>query len=173
MRRDFKRDPVKAAALKEHVKAAFSSVPYPGDENLIRGSSVEAQEIQEFFRGKRWEEITLEKLRGHPTMVSSDGPAFMTVEAFHYYLPAYLMIIIDKKPEADVIPEFIINTLSVTDAPEQRRKWYEARVARFTKAQRRAIKSVLEYVREMYEGLPHADLYAPSLSTIRYWSENS
>ena len=172
MSKELKRDPAKVLILKEQVKAAFAEVPYPGDGNIVQGSSLEAKEIESFFRGKRWEEITLENLNSNPPMDPSAGPSFMTEQAFHYYLPAYLMITIDSKPEADVIPEFTVHRLSIPEIAEAERSWYQSRVVRFTRAQRRAVKAVLEYVRDTYQGLPGGDLYSPTLSTIQYWSDD-
>lgn len=167
-----KRDPAKVLILKEQIRAAFAEVPYPGDENIVQGPSLEAKEIESFFRGKRWDEITLENLNGNPPMDPSAGPSFMTEQAFHYYLPAYLMITIDSKPEADVIPEFTVHRLSIPEIPEAERSWYRSRVARFTRTQRRAVKAVLEYVRDMFQGLPYADMASPTQSTIQYWSDD-
>lgn len=171
MNKELKRNPGRALKIKEQVKSAFAGIPYPGDKNLVQGSSLEAKEIESFLKGKRWEDITLESLRSNPPMDPSACLSFMTREAFQYYLPAYLAITLDHKREADVIPEFTIRALSIPEIPASDRNRYESRLANFTTAQRKVIKSVLEYAREMYEGLSHADLYAPSLSTIQYWSE--
>ncbi|MGH7208827.1 MAG: DUF6714 family protein [Nitrospiraceae bacterium] len=173
MSKELKRNPAKALKLKEQVRSAFADVPYPGDKNIVQGSSLEAKEIESFFKGKRWEEITLESLKTNPPMDSSAGLSFMTKEAFQYYLPAYLMIAIDHKSEADVIPEFTIRALCIPEIPKPDRDRYHLRVENFTAAQRRAIKAVLEYVRELFEGLPHAKFYAPTLASIQYWSEAS
>lgn len=171
MNKELRRSPDKALKIKEQVKLAFAEVSYPGDKNLVHGSSLEAKEIENFLKGKHWEDVTLESLRSNPPMDPSACLSFMTREAFQYYLPAYLVITLDHKLEADVIPEFTIRALSIPEIPESNRVRYESRVATFTKAQRKAIRSVLEYVREMFEELSHAGLYAPSLSTIQYWSE--
>ena len=170
MNKELKRDPAKALKIKEQVKSAFAEVPYPGDKNIVQGSSLEAKEIEKFFKGKRWEDITLESLKSNPPMDPSAGLSFMTKEAFQYYLPAYLMITLDYKREADVIPEFTIRALCIPEIPERDRDWHQLRVANFTGPQRRAIKAVLEYVSELFEELPHAKLYAPKPVSIHYWS---
>jgi hypothetical protein len=169
--KELKRDSERALKIKEQVKSAFAEVPYPGDSNIVQGSSLEAKEIESFLKGKHWEDITLESLRHNPPMDPSACLSFMTREAFHYYLPAFLIITIDWKHEADVIPEFTVRALCIPEIPESEREWHESRVANFTAAQRKAIKSVLEYVKQMYAGLPQEGLYDPSLVVIRYWSE--
>ena len=165
------RDPAKAAALKERIRAAFADASYPGDDNIAAGSSFEAQDVQEFFKGKHWEEITLHSLRHDYQGDPSACLNMMTPEAFRYYLPTYLFIAIDGQPESDVLPEFTVYALT----PSEERKghshnWFMQRVSVFNQAQRAAIKAFLESQPSLYEGKRDYGC-APTEEAIQFWSD--
>ena len=83
------RDPEKVA---EQILSAFRSVQYPGDLCLRRSS--EGDEpflLEDEFKGKTdWRVLAPEFLDQAPDGFSS-ALSFFSDEAFHFYLPAYLL----------------------------------------------------------------------------------
>lgn len=102
------------------IAAAFDhGKPNRPPQQLIRSSSVEAKQVQDFFAGRRWQEITFESLQNDYV---GDGGAclwFMTPEAAAYYMPAYLRIAALQYEQADSIAaEFVGKLLRVAVGEE-------------------------------------------------------
>jgi hypothetical protein len=91
-------------ALKQTIEEAFKDVPYPGDNNITRCPyhCAECRRIAEFFKGKTWQGHTIEELRGYHVALS-----LFTPEAFHYFLPAFMLVSMVGYERGDVIPDAI------------------------------------------------------------------
>ena len=94
------RDP---KALKAAISEAFDRRAYPGDADLgINTPSCEWYEgevVARYFRGRDWRDLDFDHM-----LAAEDGPlgsipAFMTVAAFAYYLPAFLTMMLDVDPD--------------------------------------------------------------------------
>lgn len=86
---------------------------------------------------------------------------FLTPEAFHYFLPGFMIAILDEPQDAGLAPTSIVGqfTPPPDSADEPRRVYFTERFTRFTPAQRNAIADFLrEYARlDLYEsGIPKA-----------------
>jgi len=161
--------------LKEQIKNAFQDVSYPGD-NHITGPSIapgtELYDIQQVFKGKHWLDIT-----GNILSTQSDSIFFLSVEGYHFYLPGFMLACIDDFEEMKNIAGQLIHTLTPPKIIyEQRRKWLEddnrdytkiivqesekyknihirsfkEKMENITLKQKQAIKSFLEFIRDMY-----------------------
>ena len=82
--------------LIERIKTAFSTVPYPGDQNITIHPLGLDIEIEEYFRGKTWQGLSEEKLRYHLT----DALGIFSPEGYHYFLPAFLIFALDGNDDA-------------------------------------------------------------------------
>ncbi|MSR57820.1 MAG: hypothetical protein EXS05_09115 [Planctomycetaceae bacterium] len=85
---------MKAARVKPIITSAFSNVAYPGDEAL-RGSDEgdEPFELERSLVGKNdWR-----KLDSTLLAETADDICFLSDEAFHFYLPAYLIADLDGR----------------------------------------------------------------------------
>src|SRR6186997_1072096 len=62
--------------LRQIIKAAFATVPYPGDHNITRCPyhCKPCQEIADYFKGKGWEGHSVDDLRDHHTALSLFTP---------------------------------------------------------------------------------------------------
>jgi hypothetical protein len=91
-------------SLKQTIAKAFADVPYPGDDNITRCPyhCAECGRIAEYFRGREWTGQTAEELRKYHVALS-----LFTPEAFHYFLPAFLLASLDSYEKGDVIPDSI------------------------------------------------------------------
>jgi hypothetical protein len=144
------RNPARMQALKQEITAAFSDVPYPGDDALVDGDNpydLESAALAAAFKGKHWKQLTPRELRYNEL-------AFLSREALQFYLPAYLMGSLNDYGETtygDILPSTVLS-LMLPDgdtAEDQRLRQRELkRFAIFTPAQKRAVRSFLEYVRD-------------------------
>ena len=76
--------------LQKAVFDAFDDVLYPGDGNIGDPSGRDdAEEVEKVFRGLDWRSLAFKKLSGIALL-------FMTPEALHYYIPAYLISAIEE-----------------------------------------------------------------------------
>ncbi len=79
-------------ALVAQITAAFGAVEYPGDWCLRGGNEGdEPYLVEQEFRGRTdWRTLDAEFLDGAPGGFAS-ALSFFSDEAFHFYLPAYLV----------------------------------------------------------------------------------
>jgi hypothetical protein len=94
---------VSLSTVLEKITYGFQSMTYPGDFNIVYDNSennLECVGIQQTFVGKHWTELTLETL-----VEQKSALGFMTPEAFRFYLPAYMSIVLQEFEETDVLPD--------------------------------------------------------------------
>lgn len=89
--------------IKARIEAAFSRVPYPGDGNIAKGPRYEYDMTVAKFKGVRWQDWK-ETPSQFLTMNCQTALFLMTDEAFHYYLPLYMIQALLDYEKADVIP---------------------------------------------------------------------
>jgi hypothetical protein len=90
---------------KDSVVSAFSSVAYPGDDNIVDPVPYyepEREQIKRFLAGKDWKQITWLLLNDEYIGDSSAVLAFLSPYATIYYLPAFLLIALNNYREADL-----------------------------------------------------------------------
>lgn len=95
------------------VRESFKVVAYPGDDKLVYDNSathLECAEIKSAFCGKSWQEVTLAVLLAQNVAVS-----FFTPQAFQYYLPAYLIAVVEYYEDTDVLPDVVVSVLTLPD----------------------------------------------------------
>lgn len=90
--------------IKQTIEEAFANVSYPGDNNITRCpyNCSECRRIAAHFKGKTWEGHTAEELRGYQVALT-----LFTPEAFHYFLPAFMLVSMDSYEKGDVLPDAI------------------------------------------------------------------
>ncbi|BCM89691.1 hypothetical protein IAD21_01538 [Abditibacteriota bacterium] len=162
------------SALKAAIWAAFDDVSYPGDDNIgILGGRDDAKRVTEWYRGVDWRSLT-------PDTIWSFGLSWMTPEAFHYYLPAYLLAPIDDGADAY---EFTLNSLTppfaCTDYPQNYKDHFQNIVDIMTLPQKRAIQDFLlfnlEEAIELQKTDESPDFYDSEIKQLRfaleYWGQ--
>ncbi len=73
--------------LIDEIQSAFENTVFPNNENPSDSYGLEAEEINELFSGKHWKEITDDFINQNVYVEL----AFMTEEAFCFFLPAYMI----------------------------------------------------------------------------------
>jgi hypothetical protein len=102
---------VSSSIVLEKLTSSFQTLPYPGDINLVydnTGNHLECVEIQQAFAGKHWSELSQETLVRENSALS-----FLTPEAFRFYLPAYLSIVVREFEKTDILPEATVQYLTL------------------------------------------------------------
>ncbi len=127
-------------SLKEAIQTAFAEVPYPGDNNITRCPyhCRPCQEITDYFKGKGWEGHAVEDLRDHHTALS-----LITAEAFHYFLPAFMLASLESYNSTDILPDSIRFHF---EFDLDHRDHFLVRMTKFSDEQRRVIIEFLRYM---------------------------
>lgn len=121
------------------IEDAWRGVLYPGDDKIFTPDSYDDEGITDYFRGTAWRGHDPAKLRAH-----SSAFTFFTPAAFHYWLPAFMIAAIQDPEEADVICDYIPQSISDKLAP--------VRWPLFSPAQRKAVAAYLRFQIERFEG---------------------
>lgn len=117
------------------IRLAFADVPYPGDDNISDPEGRdEGEGATEAFRGRSWQSLKLDEL-WVPSLYS------MTPEAFHYFLPAYLIRSLED--EEDISDDL----MSVLKPPTNiySRNFFYSRYSKLTIAQKNVIQEYLNW----------------------------
>lgn len=135
-------------SLGEIIDRVFGESAVPNG-SLVKGSQIEAQQVQDFFAGKTWRKVTLEALQKEYV---GDGSAclwFMVPLVAAYYLPAYLKITALEYAEADAISaEFVIKLRRVAEGEDND---FAKALKSLNDEQNCAIALVLKQVATQYE----------------------
>ena len=130
--------------LTAGIKAAFSGVEYPGDENIIPSANELEKEVVEYLKLAIRQGYSEEKLR-----YFYDDLGILTPEAFHYFLSAYLLA--ELEGEKGVIGQCLAYWFAEPRSSGSPLKgmtageWRDARLKRFSPRQREALLEFLRY----------------------------
>lgn len=134
--------------LKEKITEAFRHVPYPGDDHLITNQSPfwhEQQELGQMLRGRPWTSLRL-------VDVHNTSATMLTPEAFHYYIPAYMLAVIDDYEDADVLPEYTFGWLDPVDTKiHPTDEWFARFFSLLGAEQRAAIGEYMRFLRMKFD----------------------
>jgi hypothetical protein len=127
-------------SLKQTIEEAFADVEYPGDQNITRCpyNCAECRRVAEFFKGRTWTGQNDEELRPQHVALT-----LFTPEAFHYFLPAFMLVSIGGYEKGDVIPDAIRFHFEYT---LEMKGHFVVRLSKFSRAQRKAIIDYLIYM---------------------------
>jgi hypothetical protein len=132
-----------ATALRARIAEAWASAVYPGDDQIC-APTYDDEGVAAYFRGRSWQGHDVASLRYHEA-----GLSFFTAAAFAYYLPAYMIAVIDDAATADVIYDGVLFHLSPTQLGRTWADRYLARLAQLTPTQRAVI---IDYVQWCDDG---------------------
>ena len=130
--------------LIAEIKAAFSDVEYPGDENIIPSANELEREAVKYLQLASRQGYSEEQLR-----YFHDDLGILTPEAFHYFLSAYLLA--ELEGEHGVIGQYIAYYCSQPPSSGSPLKgitageWREARLKWFSVRQREVLLEFLRY----------------------------
>lgn len=93
------------------IKSSFKQNEYPGDDNIVYDNSKEHDdcfEVRRYFQGKKWDEISNDFL-----FKIKHGTTFFSSKGLHYYLPSFMLFILNDFNGADVLVDNIISELTL------------------------------------------------------------
>jgi len=126
--------------LRQRIRDAFRDVPYPGDGNIMYDGP-DPELVQMTFEGRHWKELSNEDL-----VIQSSSICVMTPEAFHFYLPAFLLASLGPPEVADFVLTAIEYMLL---EPAPKGSWLFEDAQLLDREQRAAIREFLEFFRDL------------------------
>lgn len=124
-----------AELLAARIRRSFLDVPAPETITALpEEEDFESALVTQAFRGKDWSELTPELLRSRP-----EAMAFLSPEAFQYFLPGYLLLALQDVAELDVS---LIGLLYALAGPTRR----EERFKLLTEDQLSTVLAVLDAI---------------------------
>ncbi|MEZ0609349.1 hypothetical protein ACAW74_12570 [Fibrella sp. WM1] len=97
--------------LLAQLRVAFANVAQPTDTQLIydnSGTHDECEQIKRAFAGRTWQSLDV------PFMVEErNSYSCFSSEAFHYYFPAFVQLILINFDEADDLPRNLVSALTL------------------------------------------------------------
>jgi hypothetical protein len=147
--------------LVQIIENAFKDVPYP--DVITDNKSLEGLAIAEAFRGKNWRDLSVEFLRYNESALG-----FFTPKAFHYFLPAFLIVSVTKHKEADVIPSSLVFILTPN---EEFKNTFDVRVQLLSREQKKAVREFLVYM-DAEHGVGYFKI-TPHRALNRFWNQFS
>jgi len=124
--------------LTPRIQAAFEHATMPRSSSLCKWGNTEG--IDEFFHGRTWQALTSPTLSRYTHALGT----FFTDEAFHYYLPAFMIAAVEW-PDAGNMEDVIAQSLTPPKL-DVRRPSFASRWALFDRAQREVTIDVLAHI---------------------------
>ena len=151
--------------LRNQIIKAFQNTKYPGDTDIVYDNSdenLESAEIRKNFQQLEWQNVSHDIL-----LYNRWSHGFFTDNGYRYYLPAYMLFVLDDLKKSDVIPANLVVSLTASTS-ELSEAEFKARMDGFTLDQKKAIRSFLEYLKDTnvtYSKNP------PRKAIRQYWSK--
>ena len=169
------------------IKEAFKDTIRP-TETIDLGSirDPEIEECDAKFTGKTWQDISILEQNEY-----ASGIHFLLPEAYRYYLPGYMVTILEHGDKSTPMIDPVIRSLLKPILDESTRRensikdiegtiwWsiyfsiprFEEIVAGITPAQGKVIKDFLQYVAHHYPDTGEVDSRLALLAVERYWNK--
>jgi len=158
--------------VRRDLARAFSGRAYPGDNKIAESRpwipEYEGNQVAHYFKGKRWQDLSYQKLR---TDYPADPTAcvhFMQDEGFQYFLPGFLTMALDLN-EAGDIADTICGTLNEPprDAPAQDKARFVSRMSGLSSEEKNAVREALEFLAREYDRAGYPD--NPARAALKSW----
>ncbi len=131
--------------LKREIFKVFGEVEQPAEDNMISHECEECDAVKNDFAGVNWKDAGGELLERNHDKIPLFSPA-----AFNYFLPAFLMYVVDNFDSHSTVGEFTIYAL----APGKRwnqddmETYWSERFGLFSDEQMNVIYSFLKLAKE-------------------------
>ena len=94
--------------IVKNIKTVFGTNNRPNAVNIVVGSSGEAITTKSIFIGKDWSNVNKADIVYHNSALG-----FLTDSAFRYYLPAYMLLLLEDIAEADILGSAVVRQLTL------------------------------------------------------------
>ena len=127
------------------VRSAFPEVPVPRRKKIVVSDDPESKEIVRDFGKRKWSEIPFETLFWH-----RESLFMMSETGIRYYLPAYLLAMVERYDETDLMPDAVISSLTPDELWRERSGEYDRLIRGFTQRQIEAVCAVLQWLHDAH-----------------------
>lgn len=124
--------------LQAKIEEAFSDVEQPSSDNITNHNCPECRAVRRVFRNQSWRAIEPKKVYWAFGQLS-----LFTPEAFHYFLPAFMIYSL-REPNSDVC-QFVVFALTL-HRKQVRSEWWQKRIDKFTEEQKLACNLFLRWL---------------------------
>lgn len=147
----------------DQLRTAFPPQPLDPESAFAEwgGTYQDASSFKSEARGKRWDELSSGFLERHHDALRALGP-----QALIAVIPAFLAAALRRDEELDMLPTFLLGTLTRSTADGDR---FDARFGALATAQRQAIARALEAWESSLEGSQDERAVTEALDS--YWRE--
>lgn len=129
--------------LKQKIKTAFADVLYP-KEKISGYDNEEGREIEAAFSNNEWKTIKPQILNEYYDIIPLLSP-----EAFHFFLPAYLLYSLDHFSGFETTTEFTIYAVTPTKSDvKDSLEYWKQKFEKFNSEQMMCIYEFLDLVKE-------------------------
>lgn len=148
--------------LRRNLARVFSSRAYPGDNKIAESRpwipEYEGNQVARYFKGKRWQDLSYQKLRSEYPADPTACVHFMIDEGFQYFLPGFLTMALDLN-EAGEIADAICSTLTepARDALPQDKARFASRMDGLSSEEKNAVREALEFLAREYDRAGYPD----------------
>ena len=155
--------------LIQEIENAFSDVLYPGETKLAlfaegRGNE-EAEKLRNDFAHKHWKSVPLDVL-----ISNRNNLPFLTPEAFHFYLPAFMIAILLHPKEVGTLSNNTVFKLSPPEPTEQLGNLFQTLTHLLSPSQILTVQSFLKAYTELF---PTAlNFEEPLREAIKFWGDH-
>jgi len=158
--------------LRQRIEEAFADIPSPGTtpEDIVEDyNNFEGEKMwtAKAFAGRHWKDMPLDAMSNNSAVAC--GSILMTVRAYHFFLPGFMIVTLDRsachwegvgtlvftltpplptEQEPDMTPEEIQNIKS-NDRVIQKR--HEERIRLLSPAQKEVVIDFLKHLRDVEE----------------------
>lgn len=164
--------------LIQLIKEAFRGNRYPGD-NCLRNSDQgdEPYLLEEEFKGKtNWEYLNSEFLDQAPDDFST-ALSFFSDEAFHFYIPAYLIADIKEELESTDVAWYLCHDFEEDYRDKKihgNQTWSDygqKRFSTFSETEVKAVIAYLEFKKENYDEWDNSERKTVTQALDFYWKK--
>ncbi len=97
-------DTARIEHVKSLIRETFARTKYPGDDVLVAYN----EPPRDLLCGKSWPDLVDPKILD----AIGDDLALLSMEAFHYYLPGFMIGVLEHYRDIDVITVSVVRSLS-------------------------------------------------------------
>ncbi len=155
-----------AQALIEDIHLNFQDTPYPGEKNIVPKFISIFDDYYDTYLAfkdiKHWQDIDVDFV-----LSNKDTLHFLTAEAFHFYLPAFMIAIIRDPIKVDVAVD---STFFLLNPNECKKSLFKERIKYFNNDQAKTVKHFMQFFRDVHAGIePIIDDINKTINS--YWNK--
>ncbi len=129
-------------ALRKEIDEAFGSLPYPGDDQIIQKGTQDYEETMALLSGKHWKDISPSDL-----VFNGEYIAYTKPLGFQFFLPAWLLAMIQDDVDTDVLPDDMVWSFTVPKSGEPG-GFLNSTASKLDHRQWQVVRHVLEFMRD-------------------------